>query len=101
MVDVLEFASFFSGGFKLVDYEKYFKYTDTHSTLHEKPLLPTETIHVENVENSEFVKAKKWKIGSLLPRSWRTTRHDTPKNYPDTSVTILTLQDMSYDVTED
>lgn len=98
MVDVLEFASFFSGGFKLVDYEKYFKYTDTHSTLHEKPLLPTETIHVEN---SEIVKAKKWRIGSLLPRSWRLTRHDTPKDYPDTSVTTLTLQDMSYDVTEE
>lgn len=46
MVDVLEFAPFFSGGFKLVDYEPYFKYTDTHATLHEKPLLKTETIHI-------------------------------------------------------
>lgn len=49
MVDVLEFAPFFSGGFKLVDYEKYFKYTDTHVTLHEKPIIPTETIHVKNI----------------------------------------------------
>lgn len=77
MVDVLDYAPWYNGGFVFKDYEQYFYLTDTHKELHNYSIIPS--LHIENKVKKKHAPKKARGRGRQRSGPLEPTAQSAPK----------------------